>query len=98
MLIGSVRREHPDVREVVPTDHCLLRFRRRRGVREAGTATAARALLRELEEADITRWPPGWVAGEREAELWAIAAEAAYPLRRAGAPGRYVALTCLTRS
>jgi hypothetical protein len=63
------RFDHPEVREVVPSHHCVVRFRQRRPVRERGGEAVADALIEEL----------------------------AFPLERGGAPGRYVATTCLAR-
>jgi hypothetical protein len=91
------RLEHPEVREIVPSHHCVVRFRQRRPVRERGGAALADALVAVLQEADVTRWPPGWAVNDRDTELWAISGELAFPLERAGAPGRFVATTCLAR-
>lgn len=91
------RLDHPEVREVVPSHHCVVRFRQRRPVRERGVAAVAEALIAALEGADVTRWPPAWVINDRHTELWAVTAELAFPLERGGSPGRYVATTCLSR-
>jgi hypothetical protein len=89
--------EHPEVREVVPSHHCVLRFRQRRPVRERGTEAVADALIAVLGGADISHWPPAWAVGDRNTELWAVNGELAFPLERGGAPGRFVATTCLSR-
>jgi hypothetical protein len=34
---------------------------------------------------------------DRQTELWAVNDELAFPLERGGAPGRWVATTCLSR-
>jgi hypothetical protein len=91
------RFEHPEVREIAPTHHCVLRFRQRRPVRERGTEAVAVALIAVLEDADISRWPPAWALGDRRAGLWAVNGELAFPLEPGGAPGRWVATTCLAR-
>jgi hypothetical protein len=91
------RLDHPEVREVVPSHHCVVRFRQRRPVRERGTEAVAEALIGVLEDADISRWPPAWAVNDRGTELWAVNAELAFPLERGGAPGRWVATTCLAR-
>jgi hypothetical protein len=91
------RLDHPEVREVVPSHHCVVRFRQRRPVRERGTAAVADALIAVLEEAHVTRWPPAWAVNDRHTELWAATEELAFPLERGGAPGRWVATTCLSR-
>ena len=91
------RFDHPEVREVVPSHHCVLRFRQRRPVRERGSEAMAVALIAVLEDADLSRWPPAWAIGERRTELWAVNGELAFPLERGGTPGRFVATTCLAR-
>jgi hypothetical protein len=91
------RLDHPEVREVVPSHHCVVRFRQRRPVRERGTAAVAEALIGVLEEADVSRWPPAWAVNDRRTELWAVSGELAFPLERSGARGRWVATTCLSR-
>ncbi|MCW3039759.1 MAG: hypothetical protein JWM31_1664 [Solirubrobacterales bacterium] len=102
MHVGSARIEgHADVREIVPSAHCVQRYRRRMPVREAGIAPVAQRLLDVLEAADITGWPPGWAVSDRSAALWAVAPgdAIAFPLApaEAGPAGRWIALTCLRR-
>jgi hypothetical protein len=89
--------DHPEVREVVPSHHCVVRFRQRRPVRERGTEAVAEALLTALRDADVSRWPPAWAVNDRYTELWAVNGELAFPLEPSGAPGRFVATTCLSR-
>jgi hypothetical protein len=89
--------DHPEVREVVPSHHCVVRFRERRPVRERGAQAVVVALIEVLEHADVSRWPPAWAISDRHTELWAVNGELAFPLERAGAPRRYVATTCLSR-
>jgi hypothetical protein len=91
------RLDHPEVREVVPSHHCVVRFRQRRPVRERGAEAVAEALIEALEAADVSRWPPAWAISDRHTELWAVNGELAFPLERGGTPGRYVATTCLAR-
>jgi hypothetical protein len=91
------RPRHPEVLEIVPSHHCVVRFRQRRPVRERGAEAVAEALIVALEDADINRWPPAWALSDRPTELWAVNGELAFPLERSGAPGRYVATTCLSR-
>ena len=38
-----------------------------------------------------------WVTGDRESGLWAVSGELAFPLERTPTPGRYLAITCLSR-
>jgi hypothetical protein len=91
------RLDHPEVREIAPSHHCVVRFRERRPVRERGSEAVAEALIAALRDADISRWPPAWAVGDRQTELWAVNGELAFPLERGGAPGRFVATTCLSR-
>ncbi len=91
------RLDHPEVREIVPSHHCVVRFRQRRPVRERGTAAVADALVAVLEHADVSRWPPAWAVSDRRTELWAVNGELAFPLEATDRPGRYLALTCLGR-
>ena len=81
----------------MPPHHCVVRFRQRRPVRDRGGEAVADALIAALEEAHVTRWPPAWAVNDRRTELWGITEELAFPLERGGAPGRYVATTCLSR-
>ena len=85
------------MREVVPSHHCVVRFRQRRPVRDRGGDAVADALIAALEEAHVTRWPPAWAVNDRTTELWAVTDELAFPLERSGTPGRWVATTCLSR-
>ena len=89
--------DHPEVREVVPSHHCVVRFRQRRPVRERGSEAVAEALMAALRDADVSRWPPAWAVNDRYTELWAVNGELAFPLEPSGAPGRFVATTCLSR-
>ena len=91
------RLDHAEVREVVPSHHCVVRFRQRRPVRERGSDAVADALIAALEEAHVTRWPPAWAVNDRRTELWAVTEQLAFPLERSSSPGRYVATTCLSR-
>ncbi|MGZ5338442.1 MAG: hypothetical protein ACXWEE_02415 [Thermoleophilaceae bacterium] len=89
--------DHPEVREIVPSHHCVVRFRQRRPVRERGSEAVAEALMAALRDADVSRWPPAWAVNDRYTELWAVNGELAFPLEPSGAPGRFVATTCLSR-
>jgi hypothetical protein len=91
------RLDHPEVHEIVPSHHAVVRFRQRRPVRERGGEAVADALIAVLEDGHITRWPPAWAVRDQETELWAVSGDLAFPLERSGAPGRYVATTCLSR-
>jgi hypothetical protein len=92
------RTDHPEVREIVPSHHCVVRFRQRRPVRERGADAVAEALIAALEDADVSRWPPAWAVNDRHSGLWAATAELAFPLEPTPDPGRYLATTCLSRS
>ena len=89
--------DHPEVREIVPSHHCVVRFRQRRPVRDRGSEAVAEALMAALRDADVSRWPPAWAVNDRYTELWAVNGELAFPLEPSGAPGRFVATTCLSR-
>jgi hypothetical protein len=89
--------DQPEVHEIVPSHHCVVRFRQRRPVRERGGAAVVEALVDVLGDADVTRWPPAWAVGDRRTELWAVNGELAFPLEPSGTPGRFVAVTCLER-
>jgi hypothetical protein len=91
------RLDHPEVHEIVPSHHCVVRFRQRRPVRERGSEAVAEALVVALEDSDVSRWPPAWAVGDRRTELWAVTGPLAFPLERADTPGRWVATTCLSR-
>lgn len=97
MKVGIARNEHPEVSEIVPSAHCVVRFRKRLPVGAPGGAAVARALLEALEEADVTRWPPAWAISDEPAERWAISGDLAFPLARTATPGRWLAITCLRR-
>jgi hypothetical protein len=90
------RLDHPEVHEIVPSHHCVVRFRQRRPVRERGIEAVAEALTHVLEEADVSRWPPGWAVSDRRTDLWAVNGALAFPLERSDRHGRYVATTCLS--
>src|SRR5215211_1487383 len=89
---------HPEVHEIVPSHHCVVRFRQRRPVRERGTEAVAEALVVALEGSDVSRWPPGWAISDRHTELWAVNGSLAFPLERTDRRGRYLATTCLAHS
>jgi hypothetical protein len=89
--------QHPEVHEIVPSHHCVVRFRQRRPVRERGAEAVAEALIVALEDADVSRWPPGWALNDRHTDLWAVSGSLAFPLERSDRQGRYVATTCLSK-
>jgi hypothetical protein len=95
-MLDPVPKHHDEVRVIQPTWHVLLRFRQRVKV-APGTDAAAAALRDSLERADLTRMPPGWVAGrDSGAEMWAVDGDLAYPLSR-GSGGEWIAATVLRR-
>jgi hypothetical protein len=95
-MLSAVAKHHDEVHAIVPTWHCLLRFRQRVRV-DPGTDAAVRALHESLERADLTRMPPGWIAGrEKGAPFWALDGDLAYPLTK-GPGGDWVATTVLRR-
>lgn len=83
--------------EIVPSAHCVQRFRQRMPIRRPGIAEVASALLAVLEDCDVSAWPPGWVSTDVPAPMWAATPDLAFPLQRSGTPGRWVATTCLRR-
>jgi hypothetical protein len=98
MRIRVVRPDHPEVSEVIASDHCVLRFRKRNKIRTPGLDAVGEALQQAFEDADLTRWAPTWVDTDRRTEMWALLDDLAFPLTRAGEPGSWVATTCLVRS
>ena len=99
MRIGVARRDDGPVAEIVPSTHCIMRFRQRMPIRSPGVEQVARELLRALEDADVSAWPPAWAISDQPAELWAAShdGELAFPLQRTDWPGRWLAVTCLRR-
>ena len=97
MRIGVAHTDHPQASEIVPSDHCVHRFRQRMPVRDPGVDEVAAALIEALESADVSGWPPGWAVSDRPAELWAVSGDVAFPLARTAAPRRWLAVTCLRR-
>lgn len=93
-----MRPDHPEVREVIASHHCLQRFRKRIGIRDPGIEIVEERLKRALQDADFTRWPPAWVATQRQTEMWALLDDdVAFPLTPTAQPGRWLATTCLVR-
>ena len=82
---------------MVPSHHCVVRFRQRRPVSDRGAAAVEDALFAVLEGAHVRGWPPAWAVSDRPRDLWAVNGALAFPLEPGGAPGRYVAITCLSR-
>lgn len=97
MRIRVFRYDHPEVTEVIASEHCILRFRKRRRIRDAGLEAISAALHEAFEAADFTHWTPTWVSSERGAEMWALTDDVAFPLAPAGTPGSWLATTCLVR-
>ena len=95
--IRVFRPDHPEVSEIIASDHCILRFRKRRRIRTAGLAAVSDALQQAFEEADLTRWAPSWVDTDRRTQMWALLDDLAFPLTPAGPPGSWLATTCLVR-
>ena len=81
------RIDHPEVREIVPSHHCVLAFASAARER-AGAEAVAEALIAVLEGSDVSRWPPAWAMSDRRTDLWAVNGALAFPLERGGAPGR----------
>ena len=96
--VGTARVDHPEVSEIVPSAHCVQRFRERMPIRSPGVDEVASALISALEDCDVSGWPPGWAVSDRPARLWAATADLAFPLEPTRDPGRWLALTCLRRA
>jgi hypothetical protein len=94
MRLAPVHTDHPEVRVIQPTWHCVLRFRQR-GRHPTGADAAVERLRQVLADAVIDVWPPPWAAGQ-EALRWAVSGEWAFPLERS-ADGTWVAVTVLRR-
>ena len=57
MFVGVAHTEHPEARELVPSAHCLLRFRERMPVRTPGGAVPTDLLLEALDAGEAGwRW------------------------------------------
>jgi hypothetical protein len=100
MFTGVARTTSAEAPEIVPSAHCVARFRQRLPLPRPGVDAAVDGLLAVLEDADVMTWPPAWAVSDRPAELWAVASsgDLAFPLARGNAPGRWVAVTCLARA
>jgi hypothetical protein len=97
MLRRTARTEHPEVAEIVASDHCIARFRQRSPVRDPGIDIVMDALILALEAADVSRVPPSWAVSDRPAALWAATPDLAFPLAKTPQEGRWIAITCLRR-
>jgi hypothetical protein len=98
MLPLVARTDHPVAREIVPSDHCIARFRQRAPVRAPGADTVTDGLIAALEQATVSGWPPAWAVSDRTAALWASTEELAFPLAPTPQEGRWLAITCLRRA
>ena len=78
---------HPEVHEIVPSHHCVVRFRQRRPVNQRGGEAVAEALIAALEDADVSRWPPGWAVSDRHTDLWAVNGKLGVPAGALGPSG-----------
>jgi hypothetical protein len=97
MHVGTARTGDPEAPEIVPSAHCVARYRERMPVRTPGMDDVIAGLMRALEDADVTHWPPAWAVSDRPAPLWAISGDLAFPLAPTGVTGRWLAVTCLRR-
>lgn len=94
VLIPAVFVDHPEVRIIQPTWHCLKRFRERHRS-PLGTQAALDGLAEALREADVTTRPPRGIAPGANWSLYAVHGALAFPLIDEGG-GRFLAPTCLT--
>jgi hypothetical protein len=97
MRISVWREDHPEVRTVIASEHCVHRFRWRRRIRTPGVQAVASELSRAFEEAEITSWAPSWVVSNHDTQLWAVVEDMAFPLVAARGQGEWLATTCLVR-
>jgi hypothetical protein len=97
MHVGTARNPHPEAPEIVPSAHCVKRYRERMPIRAPGLDAVASSLLDALASADVSRWAPSWAMSDRSAPMWAVAGDLAFPLTPTGHPGRWLAVTCLRR-
>jgi hypothetical protein len=98
MFAGTARTGDPQAPEIVPSDHCIARYRERMPIRTPGLDDVIAALITTLEDSVVTRWPPAWAVTDKPAPLWAIAGDLAFPLAATPTPGRFLAVTCLRRN
>ena len=98
MFVGTAYTGDPQAPEIVPSDHCIARYRERMPIRTPGLEEVVPALLSTLADATITRWPPAWAVSDRPAPLWAITTDLAFPLTKTTSPDRWLAITCLRRA
>ena len=89
--------DHQQVREIIVSHHCLLRFRERARIRTSGVEALNAQLRVVLAEVEISAVTPAWVSGEYDTPLWALSGEFAFPLTPVGVSGSYLARTCLLR-
>jgi hypothetical protein len=97
MFAATARTGDPQAPEIVPSDHCVKRYRERMPVRQPGIDAVIHGLIAILEDATIMSYPPAWAVSDRPAPLWVIAGDLAFPLARTPDPGRWLAVTCLRR-
>jgi hypothetical protein len=97
MFVGTAHTGDPLAPEIVPSDHCVARFRERMPLRAPGLEEAFAGVLEVLADATIMKWPPAWATTDRPPPLWAISGDLAFPLARTSTPGRWLAVTCLKR-
>lgn len=97
MHIRVAREDHPEVHEVIASQHCVERFRKRMGIKTPGVEEVAEQLYVTLQEADFTRWAPTWLSSAQDSELWALLDDLAFPLTPTPQRGRWLAKTCLVR-
>ena len=85
---------HAEVAWIQLTHHAVVRYRAR--TRLPRGSDAAEAVAAALAVASVDRVPPGWAAAQ-EAEWFAVAGEACFPLVRAPEAGVWLTTTCLVR-
>jgi hypothetical protein len=98
MFVATARTGDPQAPEIVPSDHCIKRYRERMPIRQPGLDAVIHGLIAILEDATIVSYPPAWAISDHTAPLWALSGDLAFPLARTPQPDRWLALTCLRRT
>jgi hypothetical protein len=98
MFLATARTGDPQAPEIVPSDHCVARYRQRMPIRAPGLDEVVHGLIAILEDATIMSYPPAWAVSDRPAPLWAISGDLAFPLARTPSPDRWLAVTCLRKA
>ena len=94
MRLPRIHAGHAEVAWIQLTHHAVVRFRARRRVPRGTDAAEAAAAV--LSDASVDRVPPAWAAAQ-DAEWFAVAGDACFPLVRTPEAGVWLTATCLVR-